>query len=212
LRPSITSLVFLAHNPLTLPFTSTGLSSFLPIILTSIQTNVALDESLSILYHQLARAIDIPQEVLSPLAEVLPSLASVHPDSSTRFLAFRLLAQLLTFAPSQTRLEILRDLTSESAFPQMRTAAIGLVKEAVLEAISCAPSARQSNLFASPLFMRTFSPILFRPSPPSLFSSSLSLADFQDSSEPSRLAESVALLYILLKRDTSNLVRPMPFF
>jgi len=171
------------------------------------QANIALDESLAILYHQLTRATHVPPEVLSPLAEVLPSIASVHPDSSTRFLAFRLLAQLLTFASSPTRLEILRDLTSESDFPQMRTAAIGLVKEAVLEAISHAPSGRESNVFASPRFMRTFSSILFQPNPPSLFSSKPSLADFQDSSELSRLAESLGLLYILLKRDSGNLVR-----
>lgn len=89
----------------------------------------------------------------------------------------------------------------------MRTAAIGLVKEAVLDAISEVSLARVSNPFASPDFMKIFSPILFRPSPLDLFSSNLSLAEFQGSSEASRLAESLGLLYILIRRDTENFVR-----
>lgn len=206
-KVNLSSLVLLAHNSQALRFPVPWLSSFVPILLTSLQTNVALDESLAILYHQLHHASELPPEILFPLAEVLPSLASVHPDSSMRFLTFRLFAQLLTFAPSSTRFEILRDLTSASDFPQMRTAAIGLVKEAVLDSISSAPSARESNVFASPRFVEVFSPILFRPSPPDLFSSNLSLAEFQDSSEPSRLTECLGLLYILRKRDTDNLVR-----
>ena len=88
----------------------------------------------------------------------------------------------------------------------MRTAAIGLVKEAVLEVFCLAPSARESNTFGSPRFMKTFSPLLFRPNPPNLFSSDPSVAELQDSSEHFRLAESLALLYILLRRDTENLV------
>ena len=197
----------MAHNPVGLPSPVPWLSSFLPTVLTSIQTNVALDETLFILFHQLTRATDLPQEILFPLAEVLPSLASIHPDPPTRFLAYRLLAILLNLASSSIHFEILRSLTSESEFPQMRTAAIGLVKEAVLDAISEVSLARVSNPFASPDFMKIFSPILFRPSPLDLFSSNLSLAEFQGSSEASRLAESLGLLYILIRRDTENFVR-----
>src|ERR1700729_2391823 len=98
-RPNFTSLVFLAHNSLALPFPVPWLLYFLPTLLASIQTNIALDETLAILFHQLTRTTDLPPEVLSPLAEVLPPLASVHPDPSTRFLAYRLLALLLKLAP-----------------------------------------------------------------------------------------------------------------
>jgi hypothetical protein len=197
----------LAHNPLALSNPVPCLSSFLPVLLTSIRTNIALDETLAVLFDQFSRATELPVEVVSPLAEVLPSLASIHPDPSTRFLAYRLLAMLLKLAPPSIHFDILKDLASESEFPQMRTAAIGLVKEAVLESISRASLASTSNPFVSPRFMKTFSPILFRPSPPDLFSSNPSLAEFQDSSEPPRLAESIGLLYVLLRRDAENLVR-----
>ena len=47
-------------------------------------------------------------------------------------------------------------------------------------------SSTRPNLFASPFLLRVFRPMLFRPSPPDLFSGSkeLSLSTFQESSEP----------------------------
>ena len=97
------------------------------------------------------------------------------------------------------------DLTGDSQPPQMRVAAVGLVKEAIVESLST----MKPNLFASPLFLPVFGPILFRPSPPDLFSGSkeLSLGSFQEPSEPQRLVECLALPCLLVQRDRRNLVR-----
>ena len=78
----------------------------------------------------------------------------------------------------------------------MRVASVGLVKEAIIELLS----STKPNLFASPLFLRVFVPILFMPSPQDLFSGSkeLLLSTFQ---EPQRLVECLALSYVLVQRD-----------
>ncbi|KIJ97359.1 hypothetical protein K443DRAFT_9953 [Laccaria amethystina LaAM-08-1] len=77
------------------------------------------------------------------------------------------------------RIQLLADLTGDSQLPQMRVAALGLVKEAIVEPLS----STKPDLFASPLFLRAFGPILFRPSPTDLFSGGkeLSLSSFQES-------------------------------
>ncbi|KZP23532.1 hypothetical protein FIBSPDRAFT_1042955 [Athelia psychrophila] len=195
------TLVYLAHSPSVLPFSPSRLETLLPILVTSIMTNVALDETLAILLYQLNGPSDIPLEVLAALANVIPSLASAHPDPSIRMMTFRLLAQLLARAPQQIHLDILRELTSESEFPQMRSAAIGLVREAVLDGLS---KPMGQNIFASPQFMKTFAPILFKLNPPNLLAPGLSPEEFIETSEPSRISESLGLLYVLLLRDKHN--------
>jgi hypothetical protein len=87
----------------------------------------------------------------------------------------------------------------------MRVASVGLVKEALLEALSLPP--RTENIFLTSLFLRSFGPILFRPNPSDLFTSAnLTLSEFQESHEPQRLVECLSLYYVLLLRDKSNLV------
>ena len=181
----------------------------LPMFLASIQANAALDESLSLLLRTLDRARTKPNNELSPdviipLSTVLSSLASAHPEPATRHTTFRVLSLLLSLSPSHLRLQLLKDLTSDSEFPQMRAAAIGLVKEAVLEGIS--PTTPKPNIFASPLFLQVLGPVLLRSNPPDLFSTDLSVEDFQKSPESSRLVECLALYYILLLRDKDNRV------
>lgn len=203
LDANLNNLFCLAHNPTALPLSSSQLNVFLPILMTSITTNVALDETLAILFYQLNGSSEIPLEVLAALANVVPLLASAHPDPSIRMMAFRLLAQLLPRAPQVIHFDILRELTSESDFPQMRSAAIGLVKEAVIEGLG---KPKGQNIFASSQFMAAFAPILFKQNPPDLLASGISSEDFLKTSEPSRLSESLGLLYVLLMRDKENRV------
>lgn len=142
-------------------------------------------------------------EIVMPLCTILPTIASAHLDPVVRHQAFRIISSLLTLTQPDSRIQLLADLTGDSQLPQMRVAAVGLVKEAIMESLS----STKPNLFASPLFLRVFGPILFRPSPPDLFSGSkeLSLSSFQESSEPQRLVECLALYYVLLQRDHRNL-------
>ncbi|KAF7984425.1 hypothetical protein HWV62_14488 [Athelia sp. TMB] len=198
---NLVPLVYFAHSPTMLPLSSPQLATLSPLIMMSITANVALDETLAILFRQLAGSGEVPIEVLASLFNVVPPLASAHPDPSIRMMAFRLLAMLLARSPQPIHLEILRELTSESEFPQMRSAAIGLVKEAVLEGL-VQPNGQ--NIFASPQFMTTFAPILFKQNPPDLLSLGLSPEKFLETAEPSRISESLNLLYVLLLRDKDN--------
>ena len=210
-KPSLASLVLIAHAPpsedgLTFPF----LVSFFPLILASLQSNVALDATLAVLLKVLHTAplpqAELSPDIIVPLTTVLPLLCSAHPDASTRHITFRILGRVLQLTPSVLRLQTLRDLISpsEDASPYMRVAAIGLIKEAVLEALSC-PKA--DNVFASPHLLQTIGPHVFRLDTPDLLTSIASVDALKGSSEPARLVECLNLYYILLLRDTNNMVR-----
>ncbi|TFK41716.1 hypothetical protein BDQ12DRAFT_678392 [Crucibulum laeve] len=205
--PSTISLILLAYTDTESLDPDTLLSSLSPILVASIQSNAVLDESLSILIktlhrRQLQPRSDLSADIIGPLSTVIPTLSSAHPDPLVRHQAFRVLSMLLSLSPSQLRLQILTELTTKSEFPQMRVASVGLVKEAVLEALSNPSS---TNVFSSPMLLRVFGPILFRPNPPDLFSEAASLDALQESQESSRLVECLALYYILLQRDVKNL-------
>lgn len=212
--PSTSSLIILAYSKeIDSLEPSRLLSSIFSILLASLQSNFALDESLSILLKTLHRLqITSPNElspdIIIPLCTILPFVASHHPDPVVRHQAFRILSMLLSSSPAQLRLQVLNELTTDSNSPQMQIAAVSLVKEAVLDAIT--PSMSTPSVFASPVFLQVFGPTLLRPSPPDLFSSSLSLQEFQDSPEPPRLVECLALYYIILQRDKLNQVK-FPF-
>ncbi len=194
-----------------------GLVSFLPTFVTSIQSNNAVDETLAVLissFGDLRTQVptpELPVTLLIPLAHVLAPLSSSHPDPTTRHVAFRLLSLVLSLAPSPVRLRLLKDLLSESegSPPQMRIAAVGLVKEAVLEALAIplASADVRSNVFTSPLFVREVGSTIFSIQPPNLLLDlKLTLEEFLELPEPSRLVEALGLLYVLVHRDVDNRV------
>ncbi|KAF8656958.1 hypothetical protein AX16_002313 [Volvariella volvacea WC 439] len=187
------------------------LSAFLPLCLASIQRTSALDETLSFLlniFHQSKlRSREAPIEVVASLTPALASLASGHPDPAIRHQAFKVLSLLLGCTDPSFRLTQLSSLVRDEELPPMRVAAVGLVKEAILEALSPAATTKGANIIASPKFLQVFAPILFQLHPKDIFDkgSKESLKDFQESVEPARLTECLALLYVLLKSDTNNL-------
>lgn len=209
-KPSLASLVLIAHATSSEHLSVSFLVSFFPIILTSLQANVALDTTLATLLKVLCVAplpqTELSPDIIIPLTTILPPLCSAHPDAPTRHVTFRILGRVLQLAPSVLSLQILRDLVSpsEDVSPYMRTAAIGLIKEAVLEALSC-PKAE--NVFASPLLLQTIGPHVFRLDPPDLLTSFASIEELKSSPEPARLVECLNLYYILLLRDVNNRVR-----
>jgi Uncharacterised protein family, YAP/Alf4/glomulin len=186
------------------------LVSIFPAILTSLQSNIALDATLAILLKVFcasppSQAGSWP-DIIIPLTTVLSSLCGVHPDASTRHIMFRILGRVLQSAPSMLRLQILCDLVSpsETVSPNMRTAAISLVKEAVLEALS---SLKAGDVFASPLLLQTIGPYVFRLDPPDILTSITEIDASKDSSVYARLVECLGLYNILLSRDVENKVR-----
>ncbi|KAG6878062.1 hypothetical protein C0993_000162 [Termitomyces sp. T159_Od127] len=100
-------------------------------------------------------------------------------------------------------MQLLRELTVDENYPQMRVASVGLVREAILEGLSHPP-----HLFASPRFFDVFGPIVFRPNPPNLLlDEGLSFESLEESSESARLVESLGTYYTILLRDTDDLTR-----
>ena len=179
----------------------------LPALISSLESNTFLDESLAVLIR-LLHGWPINQ-ILSPevtvaLTNTLPTIASVHPDPLVRHQTYRALSLLLASSEPKLRFQQLAGLTGQSDFPQMRVAAVGLVKEHFLYAFN---ARRVDDPFLSGLFLRTFGPILFRSDPPDLFESDLEIKDFAGSPEPTRLCECLSLYLLILRRDEKNLVR-----
>lgn len=210
-QPSLSSLILIAHSARP-RLAGKALEKFLPIVLAALQSNTALDETLSLLLNTLGplrNATPRPEltiDVLIPLVHVLAPLANIHPDPPTRHATFRILSIILTLSPSVIRMRILKDLVTDEdeSMQQMRVAAVGLVKEAVLEALSLShTTAAPSNVFSSPVFMQEIGSILFLQHAEGI---APSVTEFLESAEPLRLIESMGLLYVLLVRDTGNKV------
>ncbi|KAF9512002.1 hypothetical protein BS47DRAFT_1346160 [Hydnum rufescens UP504] len=97
----------------------------------------------------------------------------MHSTPSTRHIAFRLLSTLVQshIHDDAIRLSTLLELITDEAFPQMRTAAIGLLRSTVLAALTSrktqTPYTR--SFLASPEMLYTVSPVILRPYPRDLF-------------------------------------------
>jgi hypothetical protein len=85
----------------------------------------------------------------------------------------------------------------------MRIAAIGLVKEAALEALAYP---KMENVFASPFLLQTIGPYVFRLDSQDIFGSIGGVDELKDNPEPARLVECLNLYYVLLSRDVDNRV------
>lgn len=219
------SLVLLAHVQPAIAPTVATLNTIFPAILTSIQSNIVLDESLAFLLMAIidpnASAAtpssptprqDISLDILVPLTTLLPPLCCAHPDPPTRHLTFRLLHLVLDATPPALRLQILKDLLepSEDAFPQMRSAAIGLVKTSFLRALQAKGNAAAgTDVFLSPTLLQTVGRHVFRADPADLFRNELEVDAFLESTEPARLVECLGLYYVLVLRDADNMVCPV---
>ncbi|OJT01701.1 hypothetical protein TRAPUB_7757 [Trametes pubescens] len=177
-------------------------------VLDAALSSICLDEILSILINFLAplRSViprpELEVDLIIPLIHLLPPLASNHPDPDIRHYTFRVLSLVLGLSPSPVRFQLLKDLLSdEDTPPQMRTAAVGLLKEAVMEGLS----QDAQNMFASPLLLSTFGPIVLQPDPPDIFDSA-TCEDFLAGPEPLRLVECLGFYYVWLQRDRTNRV------
>lgn len=203
---SLGNLILLAHSPITPSLETTR--TFLPGILTAIQTNEGLEEALAILLKTLAplrqaRSSDLPSDLALPLVHLLPHLAAAHPDATLRHIAFRVLGLILMLLPSALRMQLLKDLLTDPDTPeQMHISGVALVKEAVLEELGS--DAGGERAFASPKFMEVLGPVLFEPRIPPTRDVEDSLEQFLQSPEPLRLVECFGLVYVLLLRDQQN--------
>ncbi len=151
----------------------------------------------------------VPAEASVPLVQVLVPVAASHPDPSLRNLTYTLISLLLKALPPGPRLASLTELVSpECAFPAMRVAAISLVRDAVLDALTTTTSRAERNVLANPQLFAAIGRVLLRSEPPDLFedTSEEKLKEFLEESEPARLTECLGFYYVVLERDEKNLV------
>lgn len=206
-NPTMSSLIILAHEQDSYLLPKDLSSKLHSMLMTSIQMNFALDESLFLIFRCVTQDRthhDFPPDLATSLCIVLPALASTHLDPFIRHFSLRLIALILARLPSMSQQQILMTLASDAELPQMRAAAIGLLKEFVLEALQFPALSGEQNVFASPLLIRSFGPILFRTMPPDYFSEVQVAGDIEKSLEPSRIAEVLSFYYVLLQRDKDN--------
>lgn len=208
-KPSIGNLILLAHSESAVSISN--LEAFLPVIISCIQVNSAIEEVLTLLMRSFPRRttapspITLPPDLATLLMHLLSQLASAHPDPGMRHITFRVLGHVLWLTPPPLRMQLLKELLTDPDTPeQMLVAGIGLVKEAVVEAFS--PRAPTPNVFASPAFIDTLGRVLFRPHLPEDTDVEQSLDEFLQSAEPRRLVDVVALLFVVLERDSENRV------
>ncbi|KAF8872735.1 hypothetical protein BD779DRAFT_1679562 [Infundibulicybe gibba] len=110
--PSTSSLILLSHSEIGERLSSELLRQLLPALLASLQSNTALDESLSVLLRILNRLhsqprVELSPEIIIPLCTTLPPLANHHPDPLVRHQIFRVISWLLALSSTQLRLDIL---------------------------------------------------------------------------------------------------------
>lgn len=181
------------------------LKALLVLLISSLQSNFALDESLYILqtsfHHTPNSPTTLDPDLLTPLIRTLVPLASTHPSPQTRHITFRLLGTSLSHFPPLDKLYMLRDLLlseeSQSLVP-MRVAAVGLLKDAVLQALS----SEEKNPIASPVLFETLAGRLFK-----FDASSMSeLKELLENGEAKRLVETLSFYYVLSVRDVDNRV------
>ncbi|KAI5115346.1 hypothetical protein M0805_008069 [Coniferiporia weirii] len=209
----------LSSSPPSAPPANAMLSSLSPILIASLQSSAGVDASLFILLSGLFPSIsspnspaDLDPDLLPPLIYAVSPLACTSPDPQIRLIAFRTLGVLLSRAPLLEHMSLLRELLTDSTFPALRVAAVGLLKDVVLSALASSGSSTSARTnqspFASPALLHTFGYVVLRPDPPDLFSKPAdraSLEAFLDTREPKRLIECLAFYYVLLMRDTTNL-------
>ncbi|KAG9311780.1 hypothetical protein JVU11DRAFT_8026 [Chiua virens] len=202
---SFSDLVYLAHSTPPVALTPSVLSDLHRLLASALQMNMVVDESLFLLFRILSEeGVIVPPTIAMSLCIIFAALASTHLDPTVRQLNLRFLSLTLSKLPPPPRIEILLMLTTNEEFPQIRGPAIGLVKEAVLEALALPPEHAYGNPFASPELLRIFGGVLFRPNPPEFFDEKKTREELSQSLELLRIADCLAFYYVLLQRDRDN--------
>ncbi|KAI6104229.1 hypothetical protein F5141DRAFT_1237461 [Pisolithus sp. B1] len=117
---------------------------------------------------------------------VLSALASTHLDPFMRHLNLRLLSMVLSKVHQTVRLNVLLRLTTDEELPQMRSAAVGLLKEATLNALSSPDYSTEAN----PLCITDIA--------------THTKEDLERSLELLRIIDCLSFYYVLLLRDRKN--------
>ncbi|GAA5902279.1 hypothetical protein JCM8208_007248 [Rhodotorula glutinis] len=173
---------------------------------------LAEDEALFWLWwcveQQLELEAPFVDDLLFDLVEIVTPLASLSPDPQTRFLAFRLLARLVTTADGDTidgeatQVNLLEQLVIDCPAPSLRAASVGLVKGVLLQKLELSPSSPSVFLHGA-FFSSALGDALLHLDPVDLDLNVLESSAFIEQHRAG-VMERLSLLFVLLKRDQQN--------
>ncbi|KAG9012952.1 hypothetical protein FRB90_006388 [Tulasnella sp. 427] len=156
---ALACFVLLAHDMRETPSLE-QLGETAKMVMACLTSGLASDEALAWTLRCLHAGSELlpegPACSLSSTAQALAQVASLSPDSIVRQVAFQALTDLLSRTSPILRNELLAELLSECPFPQMRTAAISLLKRFLIDALASEES-------VSKVGMRSKGPLLDRP-------------------------------------------------
>ncbi|KAG8955319.1 hypothetical protein FRC04_008670 [Tulasnella sp. 424] len=194
---ALASFILLAHDFRHIPPPG-SLQKTLATTIACLTSGLVADEALAWVLRCLhSDSEGLAEDVVCSLSSVLAQVASLSSDPIIRQVAFQSLTELLSGASPPLRRQLLEELIVECPFPQMRTAAVSLLKKFLLEAIE---SEKPSTL-ASPDSLSLVSAILRHDPSDTLQQPFSMLSEVRGSV---RLVDALGLYYILLIRDSEN--------
>ncbi|CAG8628910.1 16712_t:CDS:2, partial [Cetraspora pellucida] len=125
------------------------------------------NEESTVTMQHLTANLSKDEITLGSLFTMISSFASTSSEETLRFNAHQLLSRLIVLCTDDARMFLLQQLLTNSPFEQMKSAAIGILKENVAQRLDQA-YARKSNdeaatsVFASPYLIEGFFPTILR--------------------------------------------------
>ncbi|CAG8778518.1 32332_t:CDS:10, partial [Gigaspora margarita] len=125
------------------------------------------NEESTITMQHLTASLSKDEITLGSLFTMISSFASTSSEEILRFNAHQLLSRIIALCTDDTRMFLLQQLLTNSPFEQMKSAAIGILKEIVAQRLNQAYGKKHDNelsksVFASPYLIEGFFPIIFR--------------------------------------------------
>ncbi|KAK4510868.1 Aldo_ket_red domain-containing protein [Mucor velutinosus] len=100
-----------------------------------------------------------PAITSSSAIQLLTTVASVCPDSTIRFITYKLIEKFISLGDEQVQLFLFEELLQTCPYPSMNVAAIGLLKDHVCKVFE---EKRFTSAFASPIILTEFVPIILK--------------------------------------------------
>jgi hypothetical protein len=228
------------------------LTSLLPFLSYSLTSGSYIDESLGIIITFLSHLTKknpisggkpyVSASITSSLSEPLTGLSAHHPDKKVRLQAWKALGMLLGLTEGMAKLGILKGLVGGDGNKDddakgmgtgmpLKTASVGLVREAILQAFAGADAgteasssgegkgkardtSRSRDIFASPKMLQVLGPVLLKLPEDDLRvfkKESITLDVWKNEEEEhawvdemKRLSECLGVYYVLVLRDVEN--------
>ncbi|KAG9051326.1 hypothetical protein FS837_009593 [Tulasnella sp. UAMH 9824] len=194
---AVPSFILLAHDSRHI-LSPESLEKTMAATLTCLISGLLADEALAwVLRFLHSGSRTIAEDVACSLSSALVQVASLSSDPVIRQVAFQCLTDLLLRTSPALSRQLLEELVVECPFPQMRTAAVSLLRTLLLAALE----SEESSPLASPDCLPLMSAIL-KHDPPDALQQPFSV--MSEARGSVRLVDALGLYYIVLIRDSEN--------